>query len=96
MPRRFPFLEHYVLLGNYQQDPDRAELSSRCCRIVGHGGSQNGRNAGEANDARAAYQALVDDALAARNNLTQLETERNSLLRRLERAAAYWPGSAGR
>ncbi len=77
------FLEHYVLLGNYQRDPDRFEafqtllldfLAKRCRR----GG-------GNENETPTAHQTVLDAAMAARNDLAGLELERGALLRRRER-----------
>jgi hypothetical protein len=78
------FLDHYVLLGNYQQDPDRLEAFQALlldllqeCLSAGGGG--------EVNQASQAHQALVKSALDARNQLETLQAERGTLLRRMER-----------
>ena len=80
------FLEQYVLLGNYAQDQDRFETIDgllldllRELVLAGHGGS-------ELSDAWSAHQALVNAAIASREEITRVEQERSALRRRLERA----------
>jgi hypothetical protein len=79
------FLDHYVLLGNYQQDPDRLEAFQALFLDFLREAVSAGQSVGDVTRARDAHQALVDSALAARNELDVLEAERNTLLRRLER-----------
>jgi hypothetical protein len=79
------FLDHYVLLGNYQQDPDRLEAFQALFLDFLREAISAGQSGGDVTRARNAHQALVDSALAARNELELLEAERSALLRRLER-----------
>ena len=79
------FLEHYVLLGNYQQDPDRLESFQAMLLDFVREAVSAGRSAADVNHAAAAHQSLVAAAMAARNELTALEAERGSILKRMER-----------
>lgn len=80
------FLEHYVLLGNYQQDPDRLEIFQEILLTFIREAVSAGKGAGEMNDAASAHQALVSAAMAARNEMTALEAERGALQKRMERS----------
>jgi hypothetical protein len=79
------FLEHYVLLGNYNQDQDRFEIFNGLLLDFLREAVFTGHSAGDAHQARQAHRELVDSALAARNELALLEQERSAFLRRLER-----------
>ena len=81
------FLENYVLLGNYQQDPDRLEAYQAVLLDFIREAVSAGRSAGSVNDAASAHQSLVTAATAARNDLTALEGERSTVLRRMERGS---------
>jgi hypothetical protein len=81
----FLFLDHYVLLGNYQQDPDRLEAFEALLLELLRESVATGRSAGEVSQATKAHQTLVQSALAARNQLETLQAERGTLLRRMER-----------
>jgi hypothetical protein len=80
------FLEHYVLLGNYQQDPDRLEaFQSMLADFVREAVSARS-GVGDANTAVSAHRSLVAEAMAARGELTALEAERGAVLKRMERS----------
>ena len=79
------FLDQYVLLGNYQKDPDRFEAFQRLLLDFLNHAVSSGGSAGDLNDARTVLQTLVNAALAARSDLATLETERATILRRMER-----------
>ena len=81
------FLENYVLVGNYQQDPDRLEAFQAMLVEFVREAISAGRSAGDVNDAAAAHQSLVAAAMAARNDLTKLEAERGAILKRMERGS---------
>ena len=81
------FLDNYVLLGNYQQDPDRLESYQGMLLDFVRDAAAGGRSAGDVNDAVSAHQKLVAAAMAARNDLTVLESERGVILRRTERGS---------
>ena len=81
------FLENYVLVGNYQQDPDRLEAFQAMLVEFVREAISSGRSAGDVNDAAAVHQSLVAAAMAARNDLTKLEAERGAILKRMERGS---------
>jgi hypothetical protein len=79
------FLEHYVLLGNYVRDPDRFEamdeLFQELLREAGLAISQDPAYT-EANQGHA---ALLDQSQAMRAEIANLEAQRESTLKKLER-----------
>jgi hypothetical protein len=81
------FLEHYVLLGNYQQDPDRLEAFQAMLLEFVQEAASAGRKSGDVNAAASAHQSLVASAMAARSDLTALEAERSAILKRMERSS---------
>jgi hypothetical protein len=88
----FLFLEHYVLLGNFLQDPDRFEnfdaLLIDFLRdfVITDATSQELRQAQEA------YGKLVEQALAKRSELTKLEEEQEDVLRKVGAGDSFLPG----
>ena len=78
------FLDHYVLLGNYQQDPDRLEAFDALSFDFLREAVSAGRGAGDLNQALRAHRALVESAQTARSEMALLEAERSAILRRLE------------
>ena len=80
------YLEQYVLLGNYQQDPDRLE-SFQASLLDFVREAVSGGEACDVSAAASAHQSLIGRALTARNSLTQLETERAAILKRMERGS---------
>jgi len=81
------FLENYVLLGNYQQDPDRLEAYQEMLLDLVREAASGGGGAGTVDDATLAHQSLVAAAMSARNQLTELEAQRAAILKRLDRAS---------
>ena len=83
------FLEHYVLLGNYVRDPDRFEamdeLFQDFLRESGLATSQDPAYT----EALQAYRALSDGAQAMRNEIANLEEQRESLRKRLDRGESF-------
>ena len=83
------FLEHYVLLGNYVRDPDRFEamdeLFQDFLRDAGLAISQDPRTPKRVKRTR----ALLDEAQAMRNEIANLEEQRESLRKRLERGDSF-------
>jgi hypothetical protein len=83
------FLEHYVLLGNYVRDPDRFEamdeLFQDFLRESGLATSQDPAY----NEALQAHRALMDGAQAMRNEIANLEEQRESLRKRLDRGESF-------
>ena len=83
------FLEHYVLLGNYARDPDRFEamdeLFQDFLRDSGLGMAAEPAYV----EARQAHQALLDLAQAMRTEIANLEEQRESLRKRLDRGESF-------
>jgi hypothetical protein len=83
------FLEHYVLLGNYARDPDRFEamdeLFQDFLRDSGLGMAAEPAYV----EARQAHQNLLDLAQAMRNEIANLEEQRESLRKRLDRGESF-------
>jgi class 3 adenylate cyclase len=83
------FLEHYVLLGNYVRDPDRFEamdeLFQEFLRESGLATSQDPVYT----EALHAHRALLDGAQAMRNEIANLEEQRESLRKRLDRGDSF-------
>jgi len=83
------FLEHYVLLGNYVRDPDRFEamdeLFQDFLRESGLATSQDPAYT----EALQAHMALLDGAQAMRNEIANLEEQRESLRKRLDRGESF-------
>ena len=84
------FLEQYVLLGNYQRDVDRLEtLNAFFLEFLASAQLAGGRN-GALSEAGRTHQALLDSALATRNELAKLEEQRAALSRRLDRGGGVF------
>src|SRR6202521_1835177 len=81
------FLENYVLLGNYVRDPDRFEvmdaLFHEFLREAGLTVTEDPAYA----EARKINAELLDQAQAMRNEVANLEEQRESLRKRLDRGA---------
>jgi class 3 adenylate cyclase len=86
------FLEHYVLLGNFLQDPDRFENFDALLidflrdYVITDANTQELRNAQEA------YGRLVEQALGRRSELAKLEEEQEEVLRRVGGSDSFLPG----
>src|SRR5580692_8542746 len=83
------FLEHYVLLGNYVRDPDRFEamdeLFQDFLRDAGLAISQDSAYT----EASQSHRALMEAAQGMRNEIANLEGQRESLQKRLERGDSF-------
>jgi hypothetical protein len=83
------FLEHYVVLGNYARDPDRFEamdeLFQDLLRESGLAMSQDPAYV----EANQAYTALMDQSQAMRNEIVNLETQREAVRKKLERGDTF-------
>ena len=83
------FLEHYVLLGNYAQDPDRFEIMDALfhefLREAGLKLSQDPSYS----EATQEYAALVQQAERMRSEVANLEEQREELLKRVERSEGF-------
>jgi hypothetical protein len=79
------FLEHYVLLGNYVRDPDRFEAMDELFQeLLRESGLAISKDPAyiEANQGHA---ALLDQSQAMRAEIANLEAQRESTLKKLER-----------
>jgi class 3 adenylate cyclase len=83
------FLEHFVLLGNYVRDPDRFEaMDALFSDFLGQAGVAISETP-EFLEARRAHQAMVDQAQAMRNEIANLEEQREAHRKRLERGDSF-------
>ena len=83
------FLEHYVLLGNYARDPDRFEAMDELFQDFLQGsGLATGQDPAYA-EAHSAHAALLDQAQAMRNEIANLEEQRESIRKRLDRGDSF-------
>jgi len=80
------FLEQYVLLGNYQKDPDRFETIDALLLDFVRESILAGSQGSELGQADRSHREVLDAANASRGEIAHLEEERSTLLRRLERA----------
>jgi len=81
------FLENYVLLGNYVRDPDRFEVMDALFReFLREAGLTIGEDPAYA-EANKEHGELLEQAQGMRNEIANLEEQRESLRKRLERGA---------
>ncbi len=81
------FLEHYVLLGNYQRDPDRLEtLDAFFIDFLRHF-VVAGDNTAEPTRAHEQHRTLLKNTLNVRNELARVEDERDAISRKLQAAS---------
>src|SRR5579863_6371213 len=78
------FLEQYVLLGNYQKDEDRFETFDALLMDLFRETVLTSSRADEIAKASRIYQDLLNSAVAIRDELAGLETQRDGLSRKLE------------
>ncbi len=86
------FLEHYVLLGNFLQDPDRFENFDALLIDFLRDFVITDANSQELRHAQEAYGKLVEQALAKRSELGKLEEEQEEVLRRVGGSDSFLPG----
>ncbi len=80
------FLEHYVLLGNYQKDFDRFEIIDSLMLDLLREHVLPGEPAAHSASAAQSHSGLVESAVQMRTDLERLDAEREDLFRRLERS----------
>jgi hypothetical protein len=80
------FLEHYVLLGNYQKDADRFEIIDRLLLDLLRDHVLPAEPGTSSGSAEQSHSGLIESALRYRKDLEGLDTEREDLFRRLERS----------
>ena len=83
------FLEHYVLLGNYARDPDRFEAMDELFQdFLRDAGLAIGQDPAYT-EARQAHRTLLEQAQAMRNEIANLEEQRESFRKKLERGESF-------
>ncbi len=83
------FLEHYVLLGNYARDPDRFEaMDAMFQEMLCEAGITISQDPAFT-EANLAHNILLDQAQAMRNEVANLEEQRENLKKRLDRGDSF-------
>jgi len=83
------FLEHYVLLGNYARDPDRFEaMDAMFQEMLCEAGITISQDPAFT-EANLAHNTLLDQAQAMRNEVANLEEQRENLKKRLDRGDSF-------
>ncbi|HXM93583.1 MAG TPA: hypothetical protein VOA64_04900 [Candidatus Dormibacteraeota bacterium] len=83
------FLEHYVLLGNYNQDPDRFEVMDALFQgFLGEAGLTINQDP-EFTEADQAHNEIVELAQKLRSEIADLESQRESLLKKMSRGDSF-------
>ncbi|GAC1616006.1 MAG: hypothetical protein PVS2B2_18010 [Candidatus Acidiferrum sp.] len=83
------FLEHYVLLGNYSRDPDRFESMDALFQELLCEAGLGERNDPASTEATEAHTTLLQQAEACRADIANLEEQRETIRRRLERGDSF-------
>lgn len=83
------FLEHYVLLGNYSRDPDRFEAMDALFQDLLCESGLGERNDPESSEAIRDHGAILQAAEACRVDISNLEEQRETFRRRLERGGSF-------
>ena len=86
------FLEHYVLLGNFLNDPDRFENFETLLIDFLRDFVVTDANSEELRRAHETYGKLVERALARRSELAKLEEEQEEVLRKAGGGDSFLPG----
>ncbi|MFZ0639237.1 MAG: hypothetical protein WAN33_13210 [Candidatus Acidiferrales bacterium] len=86
------FLEHYVLLGNFLQDPDRFENFDTLLIDFLRDFVITDANSQELRQAQEAYGRLVEQALGKRSEMAKLEEEQEEVLRKVGGSDSFLPG----
>lgn len=86
------FLEHYVLLGNFLQDPDRFENFDALLIDFLRDFVITDANTQELRLAQEAHGKIVEQALAKRSELAKLEDEQEEILRKVGGSDGFLPG----
>jgi hypothetical protein len=83
------FLEHYVLLGNYVRDPDRFEtMDALFQEFLQQAGVAIPRES-DFVEAQQGYQSMLDHAQGMRDEIANLEEQRESMRKKLDRGDSF-------
>jgi hypothetical protein len=83
------FLEHFVLLGNYVRDPDRFEsMDALFQEFLQQAGVAIGQDA-EFVETQREHQAMLDQVQAMRNEIANLEEQREAHRKKLDRGDGF-------
>ncbi|HEU5411984.1 MAG TPA: hypothetical protein VFU57_13260, partial [Candidatus Acidoferrales bacterium] len=86
------FLEHYVLLGNFLQDPDRFENFDSLMIDFLRDFVITDANTQELRHAQEVYGKMVEQALGKRSELAKLEEEQEEVLKKVGGTDGFLPG----
>jgi len=86
------FLEHYVLLGNFLQDPDRFENFDSLMIDFLRDFVITDANTQELRHAQELYGKMVEQALGKRSELAKLEEEQEDILKKVGGTDGFLPG----
>jgi hypothetical protein len=84
------FLEHYVLLGNYVRDPDRFETMDALFQEFLREAGVTLRHDPLHTEAIQTHTALLETVQTIRNDITNLEEQRDNTRKRLERGEGFF------
>ncbi len=86
----FFFLEHYILLGNYVRDPDRLEAVDALFQEFLREAGLTVSHLPAHNEAIQAHTALLETVQAIRNEIANLEEQRENTRKRLDRGGSIF------
>jgi hypothetical protein len=84
------FLEHYVLLGNYVRDPDRFEAMDTLFQEFLREAGLNVTHDPAHNEAIQAHTTLLETVQSIRNEIANLEEQRENTRKRLDRGDSFF------
>jgi hypothetical protein len=84
------FLEHYVLLGNYAKDPDRFEAMDALFQEFLREAGVTIADDPAHKDAVETHSALLESVRVIRNEITNLEEQREATQKRLDRGESFF------
>jgi hypothetical protein len=85
------FLEHYVLLGNFVNDPDRFEVFDALLLDFVRDFILTGDDAEDFSKARKAHERLLDQARVVRSEMAHIEEEQEEAAKRSDESNDHFP-----
>jgi hypothetical protein len=85
------FLEHYVLLGNFINDPDRFDIFDAILLDFVRKHVLSGDNSEESTKARKAHERLLEQAQLLRSELARIEEEQEEVASRIAQSDESFP-----